>query len=317
MKNRYLSAWDSVRASRPGRLRSAAASGRRAAGSRRGRTLDTRLVWAGAAVLLLVLAWLVAPLLPLGIDWRDTYRPATLALLHARNPYDADVAPVAPFFAAPWGLLPLIPLAVLPLEVGRAFLLFISLGAFAYAAHALGARPIGLGAFLISPPVVHCLLNANIEWIPLLGFVLPPQIGLFFVAVKPQTGFAVAAFWLVEAWRQGGWRQVIRTFGPVALAFLLSFALFGLWPFRFDSVLSIAQGFNASLWPYSIPVGLALFAWAVYKREIRFAMPVSPCLSPYVLFHSWTSALVAISAQDIAMVAAMVALWVLVIVQAV
>jgi hypothetical protein len=273
------------------------------------------LVLAGSVAVVLSVLLLISPMLPAGIDWRDTYRPAALALLQGKDPYAAEVAPYAPFFAAPWGLLPLIPLAVLPLHIGRALLLFVSLAALAYSARKLGARPIALAAFLVAPPVVHCLLNANIEWIPLLGFVLPPQLGLFFIAVKPQTGFAVAVFWFIEAWRAGGWRKALETFAPVTAALLLSFLLFGLWPFKFGGVLAIAESFNASLWPWSIPVGLALVAAAVYKRKAEFAMPASPCLSPYVLFHSWSSALIAVSAYDVIMVAVSMGLWLLVIIR--
>jgi len=251
----------------------------------------------------------------MGIDWELTYRPATLAMLRGQNPYAVSVAPDAPFFAAPWGLLPLIPMAVLPQAVGRALLLVVSFASFAYTAKKLGAGLIGVAAFLLSPPVVHCLLNANIEWIPLLGFVLPPQIGLFFISVKPQTGFAVGIFWLIEAWRAGGWRQVVKTFAPVSVALLLSFAVYGPWLFRVGNVMGLAQQFNASLFPMSIPVGLVLLVAAIRRRNITLAMPASPCLSPYVLFHSWSSAVVALSAYTIEMVTASVGLWIVVIIR--
>lgn len=250
-----------------------------------------------------------------GIDWQDTYRPATLAMLQGRNPYALEVAPEAPFFAAPWGLLPLVPLALLPLEVGRAVLLLVSLISFAYTARRLGAGRIGVAAFTLSPPVMHCLLNANMEWMPLLGFILPPQIGLFLISVKPQTGFAVGIFWLFAAWRKGGWREVVYTFAPVTIALLLSFVLYGPWLFKVGGVLGIATNFNASLWPLSIPIGLTLIVTAIRKKEIRFAMPASPCLSPYVLFHSWSSALVALAGHKMELITAVIGLWIVVILQ--
>jgi hypothetical protein len=271
------------------------------------------LVLAISLMVFIGLAVAVASSLPDGIDWELTYRPAALAMLQGRNPYDSEVAPEAPFFAAPWGLLPLIPLAVLPVEIGRALLLFISMGCFAYTAKRLGAGLAGVVAFTLSPPVVHCLLNANVEWLPLLGFVLPPQLGLFFISVKPQTGFAVGLFWFVEAWRRGGWREVVRIFAPVTIALLLSFGLYGLWPFRFSSVLGIAQNFNASLWPMSLPIGLALLVAAIRTRKVEYAMPASPCLSPYVLFHSWSSAVVALSSRTPELITAVIGLWIVVI----
>jgi len=264
-------------------------------------------------IFIITLVWIMAAVLPDGIDWSKTYRPATLALLSIHNPYGLDVAREAPFAAAAWGLLPLIPLALLPVKVGRAVLLLVSLISFAYSAKKLGANHVGITVFLLSPPVMHCLLNGNIEWIPILGFVLPPQIGLFFITVKPQAGFAVAIYWLFQAWREGGLRLVVKTFLPVSITLAISFVLFGFWPFQSIQVLPIAQNFNASVWPASIPVGLALIVAAIRLKQPKWAMGASPCLSPYVLFHTWSSALVALSGQTLELAAAVVGLWLVVI----
>jgi len=263
------------------------------------------------ALLIAMYSWL-----PYGIDWDLTYRPASLALLHGQSPFGVEVAPQAPFFAAPWGLIPLLPLALLPVRLGRAVLLLISLISLAFTSYKLGARPSTTALFLLSPPIVHSLLNANIEWIPLLGFALPPQIGLFFISVKPQVGVGVGLFWLVEAWRKGGVREVIRVFGPFSIVFSLSFLLFGPWLFQTTGALTVANSFNASLWPASIPVGFALLVAAIRKREKRFAMAASPALSPYVLFHSWSGALAALLPAQPEMLAAVIGLWVLVIIRA-
>jgi len=262
--------------------------------------------------------FLIIKLVPteLGIDWRLTYRPAALALLHGENPYAVEVAPGAPFFAAPWGLLPLIPIALLPVSIGRALIMLGGLIAFGYAAYRLGARPFLMGLFLLSPPVMHNILNANIEWIPVLGFVLPPTLGLFFVSVKPQTGFAVAIFWFYDAWHRGGWREVLRTFAPVTLALLISFIIYGVWPLGMSGVLEYGDSFNTSLWPYSIPVGIALLAISLIKKDIKFAMPASPCLSPYVLFHAWSSATIFLVTSPFLMTILIIGLWVMVALRA-
>lgn len=275
------------------------------------KTIITVLVGGGIFLLLTIVMVKLIPA-PLGIDWRETYRPATLALLRGETPYNPEIAPDAPFFAAPWGLIPLIPIALLPAEIGRVVIMLVALISFAFTAYRLGASPLTMGLFLVSPPVIHCILNANMEWIPLLGFVLPPPIGLFFVSVKPQTGIAVAAFWFFDTWRMGGWRHTLRTFAPVTIALLISFLLFGLWPFGMGDVLGYGQEFNSSLWPLSIPLGLVLLGTAVQKREMKYAMPASPCLSPYVLFHAWSSAVVALVTSPLQMILAVVGLWIVV-----
>ncbi len=263
-------------------------------------------------LILVVLALIVAAMaafLPPGVDWQYSFRPAVVELLSGHSPYRAAWDQYD-FFNAPWALLPLIPLALLPVPVGRALLVVISLVSFAFVAHRLGGKPLAIGLLLVSPPVIHGLLVGNIDWLAVLGYILPPQIGLFFIAIKPQIGIAVAIFWLVEAWRKGGWREVVRIFWPITLALALSILIFGPWPLRFAS--QVGVGWNASLWPMSIPVGLALLAAALHKRKIEFAMAASPCLSPYLMMHSWVAALLAVAASLPETVAAVAGFWILI-----
>jgi hypothetical protein len=252
----------------------------------------------------------VGSLFPImGIDWIDVFRPAARELLLLRNPYE-----VPGFYYPTWTLFILMPFAILPEPIGRTAFLLVSGAAFGYTAYRLGAKPLVLGAFLLSPPVIHCLLNANIDWMVLLGFVLPPQIGLFLVLIKPQTGFVVALYWVVEAWRNGGPKEVFRVVWPVTVGMLLSFLIFGLWPLRASG--TVGFFWNASLWPMSIPVGLGLLVAAFRTRQKRYAMAASPCLSPYVLFHSWSAAFAAVIPHQLEFFAAWVGLWILVLIRA-
>jgi len=260
-----------------------------------------------AAILALGLSFALAPIVPPAIDWTITFRPATLTLLSGLSPYGRVY-----YVHAPWTMIPLIPLAVLPESVGRVLLLICSLASYTYVAHKLGAKPIAIAFLLASPLVMHLLLNGNMDWLAILGLVLPPQIGLFFISIKPQIGIAVAPFWLIEAWRLGGWRQVLKTFAPFTVVLLFSFVVFGFWPL--ETVREDIAGvyYNASLRPMSIPVGLALFVTALRKRKIEYAMAASPCLSPYLLFYSWGGALLAIIASVPETIAAVIGLWILV-----
>ncbi len=264
------------------------------------------LVFLGVAAVALVA--LMSSLLPAAVDWSTAFRPAALELIAGRSPYNIEG-----YFNAPWALLPLIPLALLPESIGRGVLALLTLAVYAYITRRLGAKPLATAVVLLSPPVLHGLLNGSIDWIAAFGLILPPQIGLLFVAVKPQIGVAVMIYWLAEAWREG-WKKVIRTFWPITVLFLLSLALFGPWPIR--AMKEINLWWNASLWPASIPVGLGLLAAAMRTRKMGYAMAASPCLSPYVLFHSWIGALLAIVPHLPETIAATVGLWLLVGIQA-
>lgn len=256
-----------------------------------------------------LLVALAARFAPPGIDWSETFRLSGLAVLQGKSPYIIEG-----FRYPPWAVLGVLPFAWLPENIGRGAFLVASLLAFAYVPYRLGAKPLALGAYLVSPPVLHCLLNANIDWLPILGFVLPPRIGLFFVIIKPQVGIGMAIFWLLDHLLHKGWRATLTTFAPVSIALLVSFALFGFWPLRFSD--PVGFWWNASLWPASIPVGLVLLVTSIRRRTPEFAMPASPCLSPYVLLHSWAGALVALSRLQVEMVAAVIGLWIVVILQA-
>jgi hypothetical protein len=125
--------------------------------------------------------------LPYGIDWSMYFRPAARAMLSGESPYA-----VQGFYNPPWALVPLLPLALLPESLGRALLFLISFGSMFFIIRRLGARGlVGVTAFLVSLPVAFGLFNGNIDWLVMLGFLLPPRVGMLFVCLKPQVGAAV------------------------------------------------------------------------------------------------------------------------------
>ncbi|MBP8973087.1 MAG: hypothetical protein KBH93_04360 [Anaerolineae bacterium] len=242
-----------------------------------------------------------AEYLPPAVDWEGAFRPATLALTRLESPYEG-----IGFYNPPWALLFLLPFAA-SLEVGRAAILVLSVGVYGFVAVRMGASLITLAAFLLSPPILHTLLHGNLEWLVLLGVLAPPRWGLFLVTIKPQMGSMVALFWTVEAWREGGWKHVAGLLWPVGLAYALSVLLFGPWPLRASTQTGL--WWNASLLPYSIPVGIIAIIWAIWKRDIRGALIASPCLSPYVLLHAWSGALFAFARNQRLAVLSVILLW--------
>ena len=271
-----------------------------------------RLKWKQVAAVILVVLLLgtVGMILPGGEDWSGVFLPATQHLLAGRSPYNEPM-----FFSPVWVLLPFIPLGVLPTAIGRSVLFILALVAFTYSAKKLGAKTWVTAFFLLSPPVIFSLWLASNDWMPMLGFVLPPQIGLFFILTKPQIGSVVALFWFVEAWRKGGWRETVRVFAPVTIAFLFTFAIYGLWPLRSGNLITIEH--NASFWPATIVIGLGLLVASLRKRRINYAMAAAPCLAPYLMFPSWVSAIAAILPSTPEAIAAILGTWIFIILRAI
>jgi hypothetical protein len=244
--------------------------------------------------------------LPNPVDWTISYRPAALAMLAGSSPYAG-----VPFFNAPWTLLALIPFAILPYRLGVATLFVANLAAFVYIGLRFTKRAIPLLALLWSFPVIACVLFGQIDAFILLGLFLPRPLGLIFLLAKPQLGAAIALFWMVEAWREGGLKKLALTFAPVALVYLISFAIFGLWPLSLNLANLIATQHNTSLWPGSIMIGLPLLIHALRMRKENFSLLAAPFFSPYVAPQSWSIALIGLIPYETEMAAASLASWAL------
>lgn len=231
----------------------------------------------------------VAKLMPFGVDWSVHFRPAVMAVLAGQSPYN-----VPGFYNPPWALLPLLPLGLLPEAWGRGVLLLISLVVFFLVALRMRATKTALLLYMFNPVLLYSLHNGNLDWLVTIGLVLRPQIGLFLVLLKPQLGAAIAIYWLIEAWRKGGWRKVARTFGPVILAFVGSVALFGPWFLTADTRIDQDWNVMAHLWPYSVAPAAILFYFAVKRQQVRWAIVGAPLFSPYAIFHSFCIPMVAL-----------------------
>jgi hypothetical protein len=249
----------------------------------------------------------VVKFLPVGLDWRDTYRPAALAMLRGESPFSVEI-----YYAAPWALIPLMPFALMPYAIGRAGVFVLGLAAFAFTAHRMGARGWVMVVFLCSAAVVGCLNNGNIEWMPLLGIVLPPQLGLVLLAVKPQVGVGLGLFWMFMIWRSDGPLKVLKTFAPVTVLLLISFALYGLWPLRFEQTIAWSAD-NTSLGWYGMALGWAVLMRAIRKGDEGMALASGPLLAPYVLQFTWSALLVYLLKHPLELAGTVAILWVPVI----
>jgi hypothetical protein len=243
-----------------------------------------------------------------GTDWWRHLRPGALALLEGKSPYA-----VPGVFNPPW-LFPLIlPIALLPEKVGIVIMFVLFVVGTLWVAYRMGATWQTLLIFALSPVIWRGALIGNIDWLAGAGFLMPPQIGLFFVLLKPQIGLGVALFWLVEAFREGGWKKAVRVFAPVTVCFLLSFVIFGFWPLQ--AAAHAPEGMNVTLWPYGLPVGAGLLAYAIRKRSLPPAIIAGMFFSPYVGVTSLVIPFLALVTMPWEMLAAALALWLVFILQ--
>ncbi len=231
-----------------------------------------------------LLTWAAQRYVPMWIDW-PTYRRAALAMAAGQNPYLVQ----GDFYNPPWILIPLIPIALLPEKWGGAVLLTLSLLVLAALAIHLKARLPKIVGLLLSLPALYLLYSGQIDVLCLAGIAMNPVLGLFLVLAKPQIGVGVAVFWAWRSWKQGGWRRLLITFAPVGVTYILAFLAY--YPYLLRGADVIDMGWNYSIWPVSIPFGLALLSLAIRKNKLEWALIAGPLLSPYLGFYSWTGAI--------------------------
>lgn len=252
-----------------------------------------------ALVVLLALALLALwfYLQPNDVNWSASFGPAASAFLIGRDPYAAST-----FFNPPWALGLLAPLSVLPLWITRTLLTALTFLSYILAARKMGARTNSILLLLLSASVALSLYEVNLDGLVFLGLLMPAPLGLFFFLLKPQVGAGLALFYLIEAWRTRRGKGLVLTLAPVLFAFGLSVWQFGFW---FGPALSLHPfSINLSLFPFSVPAGLYLAVQSLRRRDLRYAVPVGMCLSPYLGLASWAAPLLALSGNWKRLVAA-------------
>jgi len=256
-----------------------------------------------AAIVLTGLVIAMSVFLPPAVDWHGAFRPATLGILRGDSPYNTSG-----FIYPPWTCLLLLPFAIFPEEIGRALLFLAYLFGVAYSTYKLGGNKVSTILILCSPPVIHGLLNGNIDGLVVLGFVLPPWLGLFFLVIKPQLTFAYIIYLFVTTIKRENIVGIIKVYAPVTAAYILAIIIFGFWPSKFSATINFSH--NASLWPLSLPVGLVLLTMALRKSEARYSIMASPFMSPYVLLHSWVVAFIPLATSSYETAAAVIGIWI-------
>lgn len=246
---------------------------------------------------------------PLATDWDGIYLPVVRMILSGQNPFNTFG-----FYNPPWVLSLLIPFAMLPYEIGRFLMMLCGMASLAYVAYRLKASRFGVIAILLSPLAFDAMLWGNVEWISLLGLVLPLPLGLVLLSIKPQMTLCAIGFLLYEEWRKRGFRKMILAMFPVTALFILSFLVYGFYPLHWMQYQAEA-GINFSFYPFTVPLGLGLMIQATRTKKLGYALAASPLffstLSPQVWLVEW----LAIAALTPELIAVTVSSWGIVMMQ--
>jgi hypothetical protein len=226
-----------------------------------------------------------AMMIPVGIDWEGGYYPAGRDILRGHSPYHPLSPEKTGFLNPPWVLVVIAPLTLLGLNLSWGFWFAANFILYVLALYRWRARLAFIGVAMLMPFAFMTLWNGNLDAVVLFGSTLAPfPAGLFIVLLKPQMGIGLAAYWGIELWRREGMRQAVFTFIPVTLAFGVSLLIFGNFFEHGNSLVHI--GWNVSIFPYGIPVGLLLLGVSLYTHQPAFAFLSGAFFAPYVHIYS-------------------------------
>lgn len=210
-------------------------------------------------------------------DW-DIYRGAALSLLRGLNPMLSTY-----YSAPPWMCLLIMPLALLPRWVGYIFNALVMLVIAIVAVKRLGGDLWAVLLLCTTPFLQHNILYGSVEWVPILGMLIPPTWGSVWVSSKPQSGLGAVLYNVVQVVRR---KMPVKALIPLAGVGLLSLILYN-YPFSMQPPPPQTLA-NASyaVFPWGVPFGLALIAWAIKREDVWLAYAASPLLAPYFTSHT-------------------------------
>jgi len=241
------------------------------------------------------------------------FRTATRVALRGGNPYDVSIRNgytglFYSFYNPPWIIPFLVPFTILPERYGLALLWCCTFITYAYLV--FNTKPTKQTILLIftSAPMILDLYYGQINFLVWLGLLLPPPIGLLFLALKPQIGFGVILYRIMCAWKSNGWYGLMRLIWPLALISIISFVIYGFWPMGWQHM-TVGEE-QSGLWPYFLPLGVGLVVYAIKQKSCEHAILAMPFVAPHIWTHSLVGWLLQLQKYPKLLRLACIGLWV-------
>lgn len=247
------------------------------------------LSFIGIGVAFAIFWWLVVVLVIVPNDivepWGDQRTNFTQAPNNLDDPYQTPG-----YTLPPWTAVMLLPFSLMPLNIAVLTQMMIYFGALGAMVHQFGGTLRTLVISLSTFISFIVSLEMNIDWLPVIGLLMPAAFSGIFIFIKPQIVLGVYLSYPRKA--------LLRMVAVLSAVVLFSFLIWGFWPIdmweaieRYTLRDDYFEPFNLAplvrLTPFiSIPIGIAL-GWIAFRRRD----PVLSILAwfffvPYIPFYS-------------------------------
>ena len=134
-------------------------------------------------------------------------------------------------------------------------------------------------------PLIWLMMNGNIDFVPFLGLLLPPSLGVIALSVKPQVGIGMILLYF----KRYDWKIFI----PLTIILILSLIVYKSWFVHMTP--TIVPGRQVQFFPWLVPLGLYLLYRSWRENDDAWAALASLCIVPYYGFWSLTFPLALLS----------------------
>lgn len=214
--------------------------------------------------------------------WGDQVWTFTKANTFLLTPYE-----IVGFVNPPWVVVLLAPIASLPLRwavLAQLLIYFIALSGVVYR---FGGGRLEISLILASPFALDNALEPNIDWLVVVGLLVPRAYSAPFLLAKPQNALGYLLSF--------SWRDFVRWVLVVLGLLLASFVVWGDWLtawLRSIDLYPVAQGVNIAPtsvlgWLPSSLIGLVLAWWSFKRRDALLSILAGIFFMPYVATYSF------------------------------
>lgn len=193
---------------------------------------------------------------------------------------------VAGFVNPPWLAVVMIPFATLPLPVAVLAQVAIYFGAITCLVYVLGGNWQAVAIALTSFVALDSTMETGIDWIVIVGLLLPMGWNAPFVFIKPQTALGYFAGVPLRNW--------LRLILGAAITGILSLVMWGWWlPAILENIRLYTVSATVNLAPMayltpfvSLPLGVFLLWQAYRRRDPLIGVLAWLFIVPYIALYS-------------------------------